>query len=57
MWGVVLLDSEIMVLFFSSILDKDVAEGALSKAVKVVLIPPHPLVFWILLQILFLSYS
>ena len=26
----------------SSFLDKDVAEGAVSKAVEVVLIPPHP---------------
>ena len=27
-------------------LDKDVAEGAVSKAVEVVLIPPHPLFVW-----------
>ena len=34
---------------------KDVAEGAVFKAVEVVLIPTHPFFVWMLLKILFFS--
>ena len=37
-------------------IEKDVAEGAVSKAVEVVLFPPHPLFVWMLLEILSFSY-
>ena len=37
--------------------DKDVAEGAVSKAVEVVLIPPHPVFIWMLLLILSFSHQ
>ena len=38
------------------ILDKDVAEGAVSKVVEVAIIPPHPLFVGILLENLSFSY-